>query len=329
MFHVVRRRFDAPSPRRRSLIVAVLAGVLVGAVLAPVVVSAATGTDPGGSLYKPRAVQCVLFNTRIVAGGPIGAGTTRTFDLTGDLTGQGGDPGCEVAAEATGYHLNLIAREPTGAGNLKAWPANEVEPNGGIVNFVDRSNSNAFMVSMDPTGLNVKATNATAHAKGILLGELFDADSRYAITTDVAVLESRVTNLETPQTQEPAEVLFFSERDWFVDCPPNDLCPYPTQTYPLDSNGFLISSITLTADGPYGGLVGLALHLLGPTGDRNFEFDAPADSYRALQHFTFPEPLLAATMELVGTGCASPNPEDPEAFCGSYKVTVVGRRLGS
>ena len=94
-----------------------------------------------------------------VRGGPLGGSGPHhgwqhsLVRVGGGLGAQGGEAGCGVDAEANGYHLNLVAVNPTGGGNLKAWAASQAEPNGGIVNYQalgsNLNNSNAFMVPND------------------------------------------------------------------------------------------------------------------------------------------------------------------------------------
>lgn len=142
--------------------------------------------DP--SVYLPLTESCVLFDTRESQGGTgaLAAGETRKFSLVGDLTGQGGDAGCAVSSggfPVEAYHLNLVAIDPAGAGNLKAWGRSRPEPNGGIVNFSNLStmnNSNAFNVQHDTAGLNVKANGASVHVRGVLFGEFHVGSVYYA-----------------------------------------------------------------------------------------------------------------------------------------------------
>ncbi len=193
----------------RHGLAAVAAILAAGLLAAPAVVSGQEGGEPAAgrafdspaSVYVVRATQCVLFDTRPSQGGSgaIGAGATKTFVLTGDLTAQGGEAGCVVDPGADGYHLNLVAIGPAGRGNLKAWPASAPEPNGGIVNYAATStmnNSNAFHVANDPGGVKVKANGASVQVRGVLYGTLVDGGDIYADEASVAALEQQVADLE-------------------------------------------------------------------------------------------------------------------------------------
>lgn len=141
--------------------------------------------DSAASVYVPRSIQCVLFDTRVGQGGtgPIPGNGTKTFSLTGDVTVQGGDAGCTVPAFADGFHLNLVAVAPSGSGNLKAWPFSLAEPNGGQVNYSATStmnNSNAFMLRNDSVGITVRANGASVEVRAVLIGFLEDGGDYYA-----------------------------------------------------------------------------------------------------------------------------------------------------
>jgi hypothetical protein len=79
--------------------------------------------DPSRDLVYTPVAPCRVADTR-VAGGSLGAGTTRDWRVGGvGLQGQGGDPsGCGVpAGAATAAVLNFVAVNPVGPGNLRAW----------------------------------------------------------------------------------------------------------------------------------------------------------------------------------------------------------------
>jgi hypothetical protein len=67
---------------------------------------------------------CRIADTR-AAGGSLAAGSPRDLRVTGiALQGQGGNPeGCDIpVGDARAALLNFVAVNPTGAGNLRAWP---------------------------------------------------------------------------------------------------------------------------------------------------------------------------------------------------------------
>jgi microcystin-dependent protein len=88
-------------------------------------------------VYTPVS-PCRIIDTRL-AGGSMGAGTTRPFNVTGgDMTSQGGSStGCAVPfGPATVAMINFVVADPGGAGNLRVWAYPDPNPPGSsILNF--------------------------------------------------------------------------------------------------------------------------------------------------------------------------------------------------
>lgn len=147
--------------------------------------AAALQVAPEGAelgVYSPRDAQCVLFDTRGTS--RVAADGTRTFSLT-TPTVQGGEPNCVVPESAVGVHVNLVAVQPTGFGNLKIFGASETtEPNGGIVNFSihnpRQDNSNAFNMDQDPSGWTVRANGSETHVRAVLYGFYYEGSDSFA-----------------------------------------------------------------------------------------------------------------------------------------------------
>src|SRR5262245_30041658 len=100
------------------------------------------GENADDLVFTP-VTPCRLVNT-ITAGGMIAANTTRSFTINGTLTGQGGDAaGCGLPGEAlflgepAAALLTVVAVQPQGAGNLRAFPAGAAAPNASIINYQD------------------------------------------------------------------------------------------------------------------------------------------------------------------------------------------------
>lgn len=103
----------------------------------------------GGELVFTPLPPCRVIDTRKPgAGGRFAAFETRSYVLRGpttDYTGQGGNPaGCGIPGltgatmfenEAKALALNIIAVGPLGAGDLRAWPANQSAPTASVVNY--------------------------------------------------------------------------------------------------------------------------------------------------------------------------------------------------
>jgi hypothetical protein len=113
---------------------------------------------------------CRLVNT-LVAGGILGAGTTRSFTVNGTLTGQGGNAaGCGMPAEnlflgePTAAMLTVVAVQPTGAGNLRAFAAGGAVPTASAVNYLDLTavtgNANDNIANTTVVPLTSSAFNA-------------------------------------------------------------------------------------------------------------------------------------------------------------------------
>jgi hypothetical protein len=97
----------------------------------------------GGSAASARLIYrtlppCRIIDTRL-AGGSLAPGSPRTFRVTGgDLSFQGGSAaGCDVPlGPAQGALINFVAVNPTGAGNLRAWSYDVVNPpSASILNY--------------------------------------------------------------------------------------------------------------------------------------------------------------------------------------------------
>jgi hypothetical protein len=100
------------------------------------VVSAApidTSTESKFTAITP----CRIVDTR-VAGGPIAAGASRGFAVSGatGFVGQGGtNGGCGVPTAATAVALTMVAVDETGVGYLRQWPAGVAMPFSSFLNY--------------------------------------------------------------------------------------------------------------------------------------------------------------------------------------------------
>jgi hypothetical protein len=90
--------------------------------------------DSGADLVYTPVTPCRIIDTRF-AGGPIAAGFTRAFKVTGNTTSQGG-ANCGVPfGTATAAMLNLVAVGFSGPGDLRVTPFGTAMPNASILNF--------------------------------------------------------------------------------------------------------------------------------------------------------------------------------------------------
>jgi len=95
--------------------------------------------DSGADLVYTPVTPCRIINT-LVAGGPIAAGGTRSFRVTGaGFAGQGGIAGsCNVPIGATGAVINFVAVNPTGVGDLRYTPFGTPMPVASFLNYALR-----------------------------------------------------------------------------------------------------------------------------------------------------------------------------------------------
>jgi hypothetical protein len=101
---------------------------------------------PGVDLVFTPIAPCRIIDTRS-AGGPIAAGTTRDFDVAGALSGQGGAADCGVPeGRATAVAVNLVAVNPAGAGNLRAWAFGQAVPTASVINYASGNVANAVVL---------------------------------------------------------------------------------------------------------------------------------------------------------------------------------------
>jgi hypothetical protein len=93
--------------------------------------------DPAADLVYSPVPPCRILDTR-GAGGPILAGTQRSFVVAGatGFEAQGGTSGgCAISEGAATVLVNLVAVGPAGPGNLRAWPAGQPVPLASVINY--------------------------------------------------------------------------------------------------------------------------------------------------------------------------------------------------
>jgi hypothetical protein len=129
----------------------------------------------GVDLVFTPITPCRIIDTRL-AGGAIGAGTTRNFVVGGtvNFAGQGGNVGgCGVPLAAAGAFINFVAVTPAGPGDLRVTPLGTAIPTASFINYSN----------LDP-GLNV--ANGVASALGTAGSITIQADvSAVQLVADV------------------------------------------------------------------------------------------------------------------------------------------------
>ena len=96
-------------------------------------------SEEGDLAYTP-VTPCKIVDTRNTVAGIIGANTQRDFRVFGDggtIGAQGGNPaGCpSPLGEPLAAHINMVAVNPTGKGNLTAFPVGTGQNRGLSVNY--------------------------------------------------------------------------------------------------------------------------------------------------------------------------------------------------
>jgi len=105
----------------------------------------AFGSSQADLVFTP-VTPCRIIDTR-VAGGPITGGTQRNFIAAGGpFTSQGGsNSDCGVPfGPATAVQVNLIAVNPVGGGDLRAFPFGATVPLASVVNYANVQDSHGI-----------------------------------------------------------------------------------------------------------------------------------------------------------------------------------------
>jgi len=121
---------------RLCVVVGIAMGL--GSFAGPPVAQAFLGASAADLVYTP-VTPCRIIDTRVMgAGGPIVPMVPRDFLVSGTVNfpAQGGTAGgCAVPEGATGAMLNLVAVNPSGAGDLRAWAFGQPVPGASIINY--------------------------------------------------------------------------------------------------------------------------------------------------------------------------------------------------
>ena len=189
---------------------------------------------PDEGFYYTPVDPCRIVDTRKTSAGIIGASTQRDFHVSGPVSDQGGNPdGCPstlgVSPEAV--HLNMIAVDPTGKGNLQAFSANAGPGASVSVNYntIDTNLANAGTVkAITGTGPNISVASnfSSAHTVIDVLGYYSEKeDLLYTPVTPCRIVDTRNTSAGI--------IVANTQRDFRVSGPVSDQggdsdgCPSP------------------------------------------------------------------------------------------------------
>ena len=141
---------------------------------------AAAAQVPGEKLVFSALSPCRVADTRLSSEGVLAPGAARNFHVAGtasDFAAQGGIAGgCGVPGFAAGLPqvravvLNVVAVNPQGAGNLRAWAADQAAPNASVLNYaqvpgLNIANGVVVKLRQDSEGqdLSVRADVSATH----------------------------------------------------------------------------------------------------------------------------------------------------------------------
>jgi hypothetical protein len=140
---------------------------------------------PAGDLMYTPVAPCRIVDTRNTSAGIIAASTQRDFNVFGSggtISSQGGtSAGCpSPLGEPLAAHINLVAVDPTGKGNLQAFPLGAGPGAGLIVNYnaIDTNLANAGTVKSVAGGgpdITVTSRVSSVHAVIDVLGYYYPA----------------------------------------------------------------------------------------------------------------------------------------------------------
>ncbi len=164
------------------------------------------GDSQADLVYTPLT-PCRIIDTRSAAG-PIAAGTTRSFLVTGtDYSAQGGKAtGCGVPyGPTTAAMINFVVATPAGPGNVRVTPFGKAIPLAAIVNFttgVTLGNGLA-VATCDPSSttctsditiqIDVSATNLVADVQGYFR-RVSTGGVGTALLADAAVTAAKISS---------------------------------------------------------------------------------------------------------------------------------------
>ena len=136
--------------------------------------------DATNGFHFTPVTPCRIVDTRKTSAGIINASTQRDFHVLGsaaDISAQGGNPaGCiPPLGEPLAAHINIVAVNPTGKGNLQAFPVGAGTGAGLSVNYntIDTNLANAGTVKTvagSGADITVASNYSSAHTAIDVLG---------------------------------------------------------------------------------------------------------------------------------------------------------------
>jgi hypothetical protein len=154
---------------------------------------------PDEGFYYTPVDPCRIVDTRKTSAGIIDANTHRDFRVFGPVDAQGGNPaGCPstLGVSPKAAHLNMVAVNPTGKGNLQAFPVGAGTGAGLSVNYntIDTNLANAGTVKTSPY-ITVASNFSSAHTVIDVLGYYSEEkDLLYTPVIPCRIVDTRKTS---------------------------------------------------------------------------------------------------------------------------------------
>lgn len=250
--------------------------------------------DANADLSYTPVNPCRIADTR-VAGGPLGANVSRTFDgfNASSFAFQGGTAtSCGMPNGVAAIAMNVYAVNPTNLGFIKLWPANGSEPAVSTVNYqtgivaiatgaivpVDAANSNRF-IAKSPAGVDFVAdvVGYFRAPTGLIAGS--GTTNRVPLWTGGKALGDSLISQSGSDILVPNRMLFAAGaagNSATMGSPNSETgltFAGPAGRSDLRFDGAKVRLVTGPAGGPPSGKSGLAIDSTGKVGIGN---DAPA-----------------------------------------------------
>lgn len=158
---------------------------------------------PEGGLEFHPVTPCAVFDTRHGLGRKLTDGETIHMDtIASDYSSQGGQgSSCGIPSaqgsslfgdgevQTSAVAVNLVAIQPSGQGNLRAWEQGGTAPSGGLLTYSggDFANSNEMAVEVsggslfggNGGGITVEVNGSDVHVRAVIVGYYTPVNSRW------------------------------------------------------------------------------------------------------------------------------------------------------
>jgi hypothetical protein len=214
-------------------------------------------TNPAVDLLFTPVAPCRIIDTRGAGGGPIAAGATRSFAVSGDtgFTPQGGNAtGCGIPLGAPAAIINYVAVGPVGPGDLRVTAFGTPIPTASIINYSNIAGLNIANGVATPLGTagaphitvqaDVSATDLVADVVGYynevscqagtvkVLGACYETalrpDAQFEVASDTcrAAGGRLVPGMELRSLRGQFPLILATDGEWAADFRSNDAATF-------------------------------------------------------------------------------------------------------